>query len=358
MTRWHEDPEGAADQLLAEIIEDGLGLPEGSSVLAAYQYGDGGEALRRAGAHVEVWNRHMRSGRSGSPEPPSGPFDAVVLRLPKPRREQEMALHQVLAVTRPGGTIYVYGGNDEGIRSFQKTFASLVVAPETVAARGHGRVLAGRRDERPVRGRLEDWIERSVLTILGRDEPWVSYPGLFAAGALDPGTSLLLQAMASVMPRGRVLDYGCGPGAIARALSARAPSIDVTLVDNDSVALVAASQNVPGGRTMLADTPARLPAGARFDMIVSNPPLHSGVKEDHGALEALVKDARSRLGGDGELWMVVQRRVACQALLDEAFGKVVIASDDGSYRVWRAALPKAQGTVKAAGRKGRRPRAM
>ncbi|HRK19799.1 MAG TPA: methyltransferase, partial [Hyphomicrobiaceae bacterium] len=285
-------------------------------------------------------------------------FDAVVLRLPKPRREQEMALHQVLAVTRAGGDVYVYGGNDEGIRSFQKTFSSLVAAPETVAARGHGRVLMGRRDERPVRGRLEDWIERSSIVLLGRDEPWVSYPGLFAAGALDPGTALLLEAMASMKPRGRVLDYGCGPGAIARALSARAPEIDVTLVDNDSMALVAAAQNVPGGRTVLADTPALLPSGVTFDMIVSNPPLHTGVKEDHGALAALVSDARSRLTGDGMLWMVVQRRVPCQALLDEAFGEVAIASDDGSYRVWRAALPKPRGTVKAAGRTARRPRAM
>ncbi|HRK20059.1 MAG TPA: hypothetical protein PK970_13975, partial [Hyphomicrobiaceae bacterium] len=86
MTRWHEDPEGAADQLLAEIIEGGPGLAAGCRVLAAYQYGDGGAALRRAGVDVEVWNRHMRHGRPASPEPAAGPFDAVVLRLPQPRR--------------------------------------------------------------------------------------------------------------------------------------------------------------------------------------------------------------------------------------------------------------------------------
>ena len=49
--------------------------------------------------------------------PPAGPFDPALLRLPKARDEQEMAVHAALERAAPAGRLIVYGGNDEGIRS-------------------------------------------------------------------------------------------------------------------------------------------------------------------------------------------------------------------------------------------------
>lgn len=341
MTQWMDDPEGAADSLMAGVLDRAFDLGRNDTVLAAYQYGALVDRLRGVAGSVIVWNRHLRGGLSGrtvvAPEPVViAPVDVAFLRLPKPRDEQAMALHQVLGAIKSGGRIYVYGGNDEGIRSFQKLFCGLVGEPDTVATRGHGRVMTGVRGDAPLRPRLSEWAERSVLTLAGTDVAWVSYPGVFARGALDAGTLLLLSVLPKFAPGASILDYGAGPGAIAKTLLLRQPDLRLTLLDNDSVALVAAAENVQGQRTVLGSGLGALGDGAMFDAIVSNPPLHAGVKEDHQALEQLIGGARARLAPDGAMWLVVQRRVAIEILLAAQFSDVSVAGEDSSYRVWHA----------------------
>ena len=77
--------------------------------------------------------------------PPAGPFDLALVRLPKARDEQQMAAHAASSVLAPGGRLIVYGGNDEGIRSAAGMLDDCADGVETLAARGHGRVLSARR---------------------------------------------------------------------------------------------------------------------------------------------------------------------------------------------------------------------
>ncbi|RZI39314.1 hypothetical protein EGT07_29610, partial [Herbaspirillum sp. HC18] len=103
----------------------------------------------------------------------------------------------------------------------------------------------------------------------------------------------------------------------------------------DSVALLAAAENVPGARTILGTA---LPAAGpvRYDAILSNPPLHSGLAEDHRALERLIAEAPKFLKAGGLLQMVVQRRVPLDARLKERLADPAVVAETGSFRVWRA----------------------
>jgi 16S rRNA (guanine1207-N2)-methyltransferase len=101
------------------------------------------------------------------------------------------------------------------------------------------------------------------------------------------------------------------------------------------VALEAARENVRGARLILGTTLAD--AGAiRYDAILSNPPLHTGLVEDHAQLEQLIADAPARLSPTGVLQIVVQRRVPLDRLLAKRFATVTIAAETSRYRVWRA----------------------
>jgi 16S rRNA (guanine1207-N2)-methyltransferase len=334
MTRWADDPEGAADALILRSLDD-IGI--GGRVLLVNQSGSLPGKLQAQDLAVHLWNRRLAAGLPAAPWPPSGPFDLALVRLPKARDEQAMTVHAALSVLAAGSRLVLYGGNDEGIRSASAMLKDICADVETLAARGHGRVLTVRRPDsvEGLRGTLAAWRTVSRVEIAGVKRPWVSYPGTFAAGRLDQGTALLLGALPPLAADARALDYGCGSGAIAAAILARQPGLAVDALDNDMVALEAARENVPSARlvpgTALAD------AGRRdYDAILSNPPLHLGIAEDRVLLDQLVAEAPSHLAPGGVLEIVVQRRMPLERLLARHFANVEIAAETGRYRVWRA----------------------
>jgi 16S rRNA G1207 methylase RsmC len=107
-----------------------------------------------------------------------------------------------------------------------------------------------------------------------------SVPGLFAHGAIDAGSGLLLDVVGARWPDlwGRsVLDVGCGYGALGCTLASRGAV--VTMVDSDWRAVKLARRNLAvnqlRGEVLVGDAAATLPAGP-FDLALSNPPTHAG----------------------------------------------------------------------------------
>ena len=107
------------------------------------------------------------------------------------------------------------------------------------------------------------------------------------------------------------------------------------MLDNDAVALAAARENVPEARAVLGARIADA-GGSRYAAILSNPPLHRGIAEDHALLHQLIADAPKALAPGGLLQIVVQRRIPLDKLLAQHFADVTIAAETGSFRVWRA----------------------
>jgi len=334
MSNWRNDPEGAAEQLIRRSLDD---IEVRGRVLLAYASADLASLLAQRVAEVAIWNRRVAGTQAATPWPSQRPHDVALLRLPKAKDEQEMAAHACLGTLGEGGRLVVYGGNDEGIRSAAGMLEELSGTVETLATRGHGRVLAVRRsdDATRLRTQLSDWRRTMELAIGGTARDWVSYPGIFADGRIDEGTALVLANLPSLPAGARVLDYGCGSGIIAASALASQRELALTLIDNDTVALEAARENVPGAR-IVAGTRIIDAGKVTYAAILSNPPLHTGLAEDHAHLERLAADAPSRLSPGGLLQMVVQRRVPLDRMLAERFASTAVVAETGRYRVWRA----------------------
>lgn len=103
--------------------------------------------------------------------------------------------------------------------------------------------------------------------------------GVFAAHGLDPGTALLIESL-EVNGARRILDLGCGWGALGLAAAKSAPEARVVLTDVNQRAARLARRNLE--RNGATNAEVRVGslfapvAGERFDLILTNPPFHAG----------------------------------------------------------------------------------
>lgn len=232
-----------------------------------------------------AWHRLALGGRAAAPFPPEGPFDGILLRWPKSAAAGHSTARACAARLAPGGLLAVVCPVDEGGKSLAGRLGPSFGAVEE--RYGHHARLVLLRDPAPDFPRApEDDVEEVPVDGLGA---FASWPGLFAHGRLDPGTALLLRHLPAV--RGaRVLDFGCGAGVLSAAALARgAASVDAT--DVDALAVHATRRNVPAARVHLADG---IPPGGPWDVILSNPPLHTGHAVDDRMLAALADAPRAK----------------------------------------------------------------
>ncbi len=297
--------------------------------------------LSRSGAPVHAWRRRAIRDRPARPWPPDGPFDAATIRLPKGRLGLQMVLHAVVSRVHPGESIWLYGANDEGVRSVRPLLEDVLREVRTVEARGHCRIWRGQREEGfgHLRSALSDWQSVFTAELPGGAVQLCSFPGLFAHGRLDDGTRLLIESLPGKLPGARVLDFGCGAGVVALAVQQRFPEAELDLVDSDALAVEAARRNLPDARVHLGDSWSALPETSRFDLIVSNPPFHHGKGEDFELIDGLIDGAARRLRRRGALLVVAQRRIGLGRRLAERFTAVSVERETRSFRLWLAARP-------------------
>src|SRR5437588_4958882 len=124
-------------------------------------------------------------------EQPATMYVAIMNLLYQPGNRWILYGLQVAAYAlKPGGRLYVVGAKDRGVLSIAKRMQEYFGNVETLAISKGSRVICSRRGEDVNRGAFEH-IE-SVQGALPGDQPGST---VFAAGKLDEGTRLLMEAL-------------------------------------------------------------------------------------------------------------------------------------------------------------------
>jgi 16S rRNA (guanine1207-N2)-methyltransferase len=163
--------------------------------------------------------------------------------------------------------------------------------------------------------------------------------GVFAASGLDPGTALLIESL-DPAPRDRILDLGCGWGAVGIAAAKAAAQGRIVLTDLNRRAVYLARRNLQRNRIRNAEVRAgSLFAPVRddtFDLIATNPPYRAGRE----TVLALLEAAPAHLASGGRLLMVGKGSQGIQyyqGWLGERWaGGVTVRARGGGYRVLEA----------------------
>lgn len=156
--------------------------------------------------------------------------------------------------------------------------------------------------------------------------------GVFSKDGLDEGSQLLLNALPPLA--GRVLDLGCGWGALGVTLAKRYPQADFVLSDiNERATALAAGNARRNGASNVAvcasDGFAQLDGA--FDEIISNPPIRAGKRVIYPLFEASYR----RLRAGGRLFLVIRKQQGAESaakfLATLGFSVERIARDKGFW---------------------------
>lgn len=175
--------------------------------------------------------------------------------------------------------------------------------------------------------------ERHFTSVfMGRTLAFETDAGVFSKQHIDPGSEILCKSLPELY--GRVLDMGCGWGAMTVMTLARFPALDVTMADVNERALDLAVRNVQKNgmqaKAVLSDGFERVEG--EFDAVMTNPPIRAG----KAVIYRMFEDAKAHLAEGGRLFLVIRKQQGAPSalkFLKELYAEAETIERDGGYWV-------------------------
>jgi 16S rRNA (guanine1207-N2)-methyltransferase len=280
-----------------------------------------------------------------SAEPPLQQFDQAIIFLPKSRELTDYLLQRIASRLKPQGQLFLVGEKRAGIERAARQLQPFGKTLKLDSAR-HCQlwqcILATPVSDKP----LAEWAKTFILSQFEQLKV-VSLPGVFSHGHLDAGTALLLQHL-DKLPKGDLLDFGCGAGIIGCFLKKKYPQQVVHFLDVDAFALAATRLSLAANQINeddsiqliagrgIADAPQNLAA------IISNPPFHQGIHTSYRASEDLLHQATSHLENSrkikGELRIVANSFLKYMPIIEQQFKNSQILAREHGFHIYQATL--------------------
>lgn len=174
----------------------------------------------------------------------------------------------------------------------------------------------------------------------GKEYHFVSCNDVFSKNSVDYGTFVLINAIVKTQKiAGKVLDIGCGYGAIGIVLGDVFKDAKFVLTDVNNTAVELSKQNVQKNSIKNIEYVKKSFAYDdifdNFDYILSNPPIKAG-KE---TLTKILLGAYDRLNKNGKLIFVIKKKFgedSIKHLLENNLFSVEIIKRDSGYYVLSA----------------------
>ena len=274
--------------------------------------------------------------------PPNQTYDQVVVFLPKSKELVQYLLYQAARHLTPTGQILLVGEKKVGIERASKQLTQFGKTLKLDSAR-HCQLWLCHDIEEQKEKPLQQWLNQYQVQVASIEQTVevISLPGVFSHGRLDQGSALLIENLTN-LPKGDLLDFGCGAGVIGTLLKKIYPKQTVYFLDIDAFALestrltllanditIDESVQIIAGRGVI-DAPKNLAA------IISNPPFHQGVRTYYKASEDLLNQAIKHLKTGGELHIVANNFLRYSHLIEQQFKFCNTIAQRHGFNVYQA----------------------
>ncbi|MHA7876748.1 class I SAM-dependent methyltransferase [Roseivivax sp.] len=323
----------AASRLSHALTSGALSLPD-AGVIALFNARGDSDLAALPEARLVAIERHypevaaLRARGIATAPAPEGPVAAALVFLPRARAEAEALLAEALAAT--DGPVIVDGQKTDGIDTMLKAVKARAEV-RGVTAKAHGKCF-----EIAPGADLSDWRAGAPAP---NADGFLTLPGVFSADGIDPASRLLAAHLPETLT-GRAADLGAGWGYLSSELARREGLTELHLVEADAHALNCARGNLDDPRARFHWADARdWRDAAPFDLVVCNPPFHSGRAADPALGRAFIAAAARLLAPSGRLYLVANRQLPYETTLEQYFARVESLGGDARFKLFVAQRP-------------------
>jgi 16S rRNA (guanine1207-N2)-methyltransferase len=270
-------------------------------------------------------------------EAPFGPFDCVLIRVPKTLALLEEQLIRLQGQLVPGAQVVAAAM----IKHLPRAAGDLLeryIGPvqASLAVKKARLLIATAQDKTPA---VSHYPTRYRL-----DEPAIellNHANVFCREGLDIGTRAFLPHLPKNLGSARVADLGCGNGVLAIASALQNPEAHYTLVDESFMAVQSASEN---WRAALGEREVTVRAGdglagqeaQSLDVVLCNPPFHQQQVVGDFLAWRMFQQAREALVVGGALYIVGNRHLGYHSKLARLFRGVEQVAANPKFVILKA----------------------
>lgn len=251
---------------------------------------------------------------------PSGPFDRVLIRVPKTLALLEEQLIRLQGQLAPGAEVIAGAMVKHLPRAAGELLERYIGPMHASLAVKKARLLIATLADRPQ-------AVSPYPTHYRLDVPAIellNHANVFCREGLDIGTRAFLAHLPQNLGSARVADLGCGNGVLAIASALQNPEAQYTLVDESYMAVQSAAEN---WQAALGERPVTIRPGdgladqepQSLDVVLCNPPFHQQQVVGDFLAWRMFQQAREALVVGGALYIVGNRHLGYHSKLARLF---------------------------------------
>ena len=265
-------------------------------------------------------------------------YQFIFYRISKEKAVSHFVINSAQRLLEDNGTLVISGAKQEGIKGYIERASLRYSKIESFKAdKQH---WAGVFKNKLGDQALLDDKDYQSMRIIHEDNNGCIYskPGVFGWDKLDSGSQLLVEQLPSLFkdrsaPE-QILDIGCGYGFISLHCSSMFNAA-ITACDNNAAAITACRYNFEHNQVngQVIATDCTLGISAYFDLIVCNPPFHSGFAVENDLTQRFLESAAARLSPDGLAVFVVNLHIPLERKASNYFKSVTSLHKNDHFKI-------------------------
>lgn len=268
------------------------------------------------------------------PKEKQNKFDLLLIYIPKAKAEIEYLLANLTPHLTENADIILVGEKKCGIKSVSGLLKPYSDNSNTIDSARHCSVIYAQLSKTVKPFVQADWIKEYQLNIDDISLTVCSLPGVFSFGELDKGSELLLKNLPNTL-EGEGLDFGCGAGVLSSYLLKKHKQLKMDLIDVNIYAIESAKltleKNTLSANVFASNVFSHV--NKEYDLLLSNPPFHSGQKTNYDAAETFINQSINFLKKKGKMTIVANKFLRYEPLLTATYQKFSEDTQNNKFKV-------------------------